>query len=146
MKRTARSSEPGRRTAAAKERPPRRLPQRTCVACRTTRAKRELVRVVRSPGGELSVDLRGKAPGRGAYLDPDAACLERGLAEGALAKALEIAIDEATAAKLRQELAAAASERATSASRATSQGAGAPVSRAQRGVASPERVSPETRD
>ena len=93
----------------------RTLPQRTCVACRTTRPKRELVRVVRSPLGELSVDLRGKAPGRGAYLDPDAGCLERGLAEGALSRALEIPIDEATAAKLRTELAAAAKERRTSA-------------------------------
>jgi predicted RNA-binding protein YlxR (DUF448 family) len=81
------------------------------VACRTTRAKRELVRVVRSPVGELSVDLRGKAPGHGAYLDPDPACLERGLAEGVLAKALEIPIDEATANRLREELAAAAKER-----------------------------------
>jgi uncharacterized protein len=81
------------------------------VACRTTRAKRELVRVVRSPVGELSVDLRGKSPGHGAYLDPDPACLERGLAEGVLAKALEIPIDEATANRLREELAAAAKER-----------------------------------
>ena len=85
------------------------------MACRTTRAKRELVRVVRSPLGELSVDLRGKAPGRGAYLDPDPSCLERGLAEGALARALEIPIDEAAAAKLRKELAVAAQERRTSA-------------------------------
>ncbi|OLD52861.1 MAG: hypothetical protein AUI58_01205 [Chloroflexi bacterium 13_1_40CM_2_70_6] len=93
----------------------RTLPQRTCVACRTTRPKRELVRVVRSPLGELSVDLRGKAPGRGAYLDPDAGCLERGLAEGALSRALEIPIDEGAAAKLRTELAAAAKERRTNA-------------------------------
>ncbi|HEV8468691.1 MAG TPA: YlxR family protein [Candidatus Limnocylindria bacterium] len=124
MKRTVRSSaarksapsagKGGARGPAGIERA-RRLPQRTCVACRTTRAKRELVRVVRSPLGELSVDLRGKAPGRGAYLDPDPGCLERGLAEGALARALEISIDEAAAAKLREELAAAAKERRTSA-------------------------------
>jgi len=88
-----------------------RLPQRTCVACRTTRAKRELVRVVRSPAGELSVDLRGKAPGRGAYLDPDEGCLERGIAGGALARALEIPIDQAAAETLRAELAAAAKQR-----------------------------------
>lgn len=113
MKRTARSSEPGRRRSAAKAPPgpARRLPQRTCVACRKTRAKRELVRVVRSPQGELSVDLRGKAPGRGAYLDPDPACLERGLIEGALARALEVPIDTGQAEKLRAELAAAAKER-----------------------------------
>ncbi|TMG46896.1 MAG: YlxR family protein [Chloroflexi bacterium] len=132
MKRTVRSSEAKRSApSGTKSRgalPPARraggssggqaartLPQRTCVACRTTRPKRELVRVVRSPLGELSVDLRGKAPGRGAYLDPDAGCLERGLAEGALSRALEIPIDEGAAAKLRTELAAAAKERRTNA-------------------------------
>ena len=125
MKRTVRSSERRRsasavkgagaatagRKAPAASGPVARLPQRTCVACRTTRAKRELVRVVRSPAGELSVDLRGKAPGRGAYLDPDPACLERGLAEGALARALQIPIDQAAAESLRAELAAAAKQR-----------------------------------
>ena len=119
MKRTARSSEASASatsaslTDAASRREPQRrsLPQRTCVACRTTRAKRELIRVVRSPKGELSVDLRGKAPGRGAYLDPDGACLERGLAEGALSRALEMHIDAEAAQKLRSELAAAAKER-----------------------------------
>ncbi len=60
------------------------------------------------PAGELSVDLRGKAPGRGAYLDPDRACLERGLREGALAKALEIPIEAVTAARLAVELEQAA--------------------------------------
>lgn len=74
------------------------------MACHTVRAKRELVRIVRSPGGELAVDLRGKAPGRGAYLDPDPACLDRGLREGALAKALEIPVDAVTAARLAVEL------------------------------------------
>jgi predicted RNA-binding protein YlxR (DUF448 family) len=118
MKRTARSSEAKRSepsAAKAAARPVRSLPQRTCVACRTARAKRELVRVVRSPLGQLSVDLRGKAPGRGAYLDPDPGCLERGLAEGVLARALEIDIDGMTADRLRAELAAAAKERRTSA-------------------------------
>ncbi|TMB99007.1 MAG: YlxR family protein [Chloroflexi bacterium] len=109
MKRTERSSEPRKRrnavspkgTAAVGRRP---LPQRTCVACHTVHAKRELVRIVRSPAGEVTVDLRGKAPGRGAYLDPDQACLERGLREGVLAKALEIPIDTATAERLKVEL------------------------------------------
>jgi len=59
----------------------------------------------------LTVDLRGKAPGRGAYLDPDRACLERGLREGVLAKALEVPIDAVTAERLRVELDQAASAR-----------------------------------
>jgi len=47
---------------------PRRAPQRTCVACRTTRDKRDLLRVVRAPDGSVSFDASGKAAGRGAYL------------------------------------------------------------------------------
>ena len=74
------------------------------MACHTVHAKRELVRIVRSPTGEVAVDLRGKAPGRGAYLDPDQACLERGLREGVLAKALEIPIDATAAERLKVEL------------------------------------------
>ena len=74
------------------------------MACHTVHAKRELVRILRSPRGEVAVDLRGKAPGRGAYLDPDQACLERGLREGVLAKALEIPIDATTAERLKVEL------------------------------------------
>lgn len=114
MRRTARSSGERRKrnadsaTGAPQARP---LPQRTCVACRSVRAKRDLVRIVRAPSGELSVDLRGKAAGRGAYCDPEAACLERGLREGALARALEVTIDQATADRLRTEMNDAATQR-----------------------------------
>ncbi|HEX9268597.1 MAG TPA: YlxR family protein [Candidatus Limnocylindria bacterium] len=81
------------------------------MACRRTRPKRELIRVVRGPSGGLSVDLRGKAPGRGAYLCPDDACLARGVTEGSLARALEVTIDETTQQRLREELAAGATQR-----------------------------------
>ena len=112
MRRTARSSEERkRRSAVSATGGARPLPQRTCVACRSVRAKRDLVRIVRAPSGELFVDLRGKAPGRGAYCDPDAACLERGLREGAIARALEVTIDAATAERLKTEMEEAANER-----------------------------------
>jgi predicted RNA-binding protein YlxR (DUF448 family) len=75
------------------------------------RAKRDLVRIVRSPSGEVTVDLRGKASGRGAYCDPDAACLDRGLRDGAIARALEVTIDGAMAERLRREMADAANVR-----------------------------------
>jgi len=83
------------------------------VACRQIKAKRELIRVVRGADGNLSVDLRGKAPGRGAYLCPADACLERGIDEGSLGRALEVTIDEATKLRLRDELAAGAERRRT---------------------------------
>lgn len=65
----------------------RHVPQRTCVGCRETLAKRALIRVVRSPEG-VCVDRSGKLPGRGAYLHDRVSCWERGL-KGALANALK---------------------------------------------------------
>jgi predicted RNA-binding protein YlxR (DUF448 family) len=59
--------------------PARRLPQRTCVACRQVKAKRELVRLVRTPQGNIEIDITGKKEGRGAYFCPTRACLEKAL-------------------------------------------------------------------
>ncbi len=64
------------------------VPQRTCVGCRTVMAKRQLVRVVRTPAG-VQVDLTGKQAGRGAYLHDRRSCWESGL-HGALAHALKV--------------------------------------------------------
>ena len=71
------------------------------------------MRIVRTPSGELSVDLRGKVAGRGAYLDPDPSCLDRGLKEGAIARALEVTIDAPTADRLREAMLEAAKQRRT---------------------------------
>jgi predicted RNA-binding protein YlxR (DUF448 family) len=56
-----------------------RQPLRTCVACRQVKAKRELVRLVRTPGGEIEIDATAKKPGRGAYICPTQKCLEKAL-------------------------------------------------------------------
>ena len=72
--------------------PPRLHPTRTCVACRTPRQKRELLRVVRTPGGAIVLDPTGRAPGRGAYVCADAACQAAALTKGALRRALAVAI------------------------------------------------------
>jgi predicted RNA-binding protein YlxR (DUF448 family) len=66
------------------------IPQRTCVGCRTSLAKRALIRIVRSGEGVM-VDPSGKLPGRGAYLHDRRSCWERGL-RGALANALKVAL------------------------------------------------------
>jgi predicted RNA-binding protein YlxR (DUF448 family) len=55
------------------------VPQRTCIACRKTTGKRELVRLVRTPAGIIEVDREGKKEGRGAYLCADPACWEKAL-------------------------------------------------------------------
>ena len=46
----------------------KKIPMRQCLGCREMFPKRELIRVVRSPEGEIALDFKGKAPGRGAYL------------------------------------------------------------------------------
>ena len=68
----------------------RELPLRTCVACRTTRPKRELVRIVRAPGGEVMIDTTGRAAGRGAYLCADGACWPQALKKSAIERALSV--------------------------------------------------------
>ena len=71
---------------------PKRVPQRTCVACRTTEAKRGLVRVVRLPDGSVQVDETGKKSGRGAYLCKSQQCWDRAIKGKALEYALKTAI------------------------------------------------------
>ncbi len=66
--------------------------------------KRELVRVVRSAEGEISVDFRGKAPGRGAYLCPDPACLKRAIRAKALERNLDTAIPQAVYERLVERM------------------------------------------
>ena len=71
---------------------PRKIPQRQCLGCREMRNKRDLIRVVRSPEGEISLDFKGKKPGRGAYVCPDPVCLARARKSRALERAFETAI------------------------------------------------------
>ena len=71
---------------------PRKIPQRQCVGCRTMKDKKALIRVVRSPEGEVSLDFRGKKPGRGAYVCPDAGCLAKAKKSRALERAFSAAV------------------------------------------------------
>lgn len=81
---------------------PKHQPTRTCIACRTARTKRELVRVVRGLDGTVSVDPTGKARGRGAYLCARRGCWERALQSRALNRALKTTLDEETTRALRE--------------------------------------------
>jgi hypothetical protein len=71
---------------------PKHVPQRTCVACRTTGAKRGLVRVVRTATGTVEIDETGKKPGRGAYLCKTPECWEKALKSKMLEYALKTAV------------------------------------------------------
>lgn len=72
----------------------KKIPMRQCVGCREHKPKKELIRVVRSPEGEISLDFRGKAPGRGAYLCPDGACLKKAIKSKALERGFETQIPQ----------------------------------------------------
>ena len=72
----------------------KKIPMRQCVGCREMKAKKELVRVFRSPEGEISLDFRGKAPGRGAYVCPQAECLRRAIKSRALERGLDCQIPQ----------------------------------------------------
>ena len=82
----------------------KKIPMRQCLGCREMKPKRELLRVVRSPEGEVSLDTRGKKPGRGAYVCPNADCLKKAIKTRALSRALETAIPEEVMQRLAAEL------------------------------------------
>ena len=83
---------------------PRKIPQRQCLGCREMKNKKELIRVVRSPEGEISLDAVGKKPGRGAYVCPNAECLKKARKSRALERAFDMAIPEEVYRQLEQQM------------------------------------------
>ena len=82
----------------------KKIPMRQCLGCREMKPKRELVRVVRSPEGEISLAFRGKAPGRGAYVCRDAQCLKKAIRARALERALSVQIPAEIYERLEREM------------------------------------------
>lgn len=72
----------------------KKIPMRQCLGCREMKPKRELVRVVRSPEGEISIDLKGKKSGRGAYVCHELQCLKKAIKSKALERAFGAAVPE----------------------------------------------------
>ena len=82
----------------------KKIPQRQCMGCRERKAKRELIRVVRGTDGSVSLDFSGKAPGRGAYICPNAECLKKALRSKALDRSLEVTIPQEVIDRLEKEM------------------------------------------
>lgn len=80
--------------------PIKHVPRRTCIACRQTNFKRQLVRLVHVPEGDVQVDITGKKSGRGAYLCPVQQCWEIALNSGKLEHALRTRIKPENKEKL----------------------------------------------
>lgn len=86
---------------------PKKIPLRQCLGCREMKAKRELIRVVRSPEGAIALDFKGRMPGRGAYVCPNAECLKRARKARALERAFSAQIPDEVYDALEQQMARA---------------------------------------
>lgn len=82
----------------------KKVPERLCVGCQEKHPKKELIRVVRSPEGEFSIDRTGKKAGRGAYICPRAECLEKAWKGHRLERSFACAIDASVYEALEEEL------------------------------------------
>lgn len=79
---------------------PKKIPMRKCTGCREMKPKKELIRVVRSPEGVVSLDFKGKSPGRGAYICRNTECLKK----AQKSKAFERSLDTIMPAELYDDL------------------------------------------
>ena len=86
--------------------PTRRIPMRKCTGCNEMKPKKELVRVVRSPEGEVSLDLTGKKAGRGAYVCRNLACLQKARKAKRIERALDCKIPDDVYDRMEQEMTA----------------------------------------
>ena len=82
----------------------KKVPMRKCLGCQTSKPKKELVRIVRTPEGEICVDVSGKLNGRGAYICPDAECLKSAVKGRRLESSFEMQIDKDVIEKLIAEI------------------------------------------
>lgn len=82
----------------------RKIPMRKCLGCNEMKPKKELIRAVKSPDGEISLDLTGKKSGRGAYICPDKDCFLKARKAKRLEKALDTQIPDSVYEAMSEEL------------------------------------------
>ena len=83
---------------------PKKPPMRHCTACGAELPKKELIRIVRSPDGVISVDTNGKSSGRGAYICKKASCLAKAVKTGRLGRSLGVQIPDEVTERLAAEI------------------------------------------
>ena len=82
----------------------KKIPLRQCLGCREMKPKRELIRIVKSPEGDISLDSRGKKPGRGAYVCHSQDCLKRAVKSKALSRAFGTAVPQELMEALNEQM------------------------------------------
>ncbi|MCR6545893.1 RNase P modulator RnpM [Dehalobacterium formicoaceticum] len=70
----------------------KKIPQRMCVGCKEMKAKKSLIRVVKTPEDLILIDITGKKSGRGAYVCPDESCLQLAIKSKGLERSLQTRI------------------------------------------------------
>ena len=84
---------------------PKKIPMRQCLGCREMKPKSTLIRVVRAPdGSQVTLDFKGKAPGRGAYVCPEPGCLKKAVKARAIERALNVPIPAEIYERLEREM------------------------------------------
>ena len=83
----------------------KKVPVRKCLGCMQSFPKKELIRVVRTPEGEVVLDITGKKSGRGAYVCKNEACLKKAIKSGRMRTNLEVDIPDDTVNELAREIA-----------------------------------------
>ena len=83
---------------------PKKIPVRQCLGCREHKPKPDLIRVVRSPEGEVSLDFKGKKPGRGAYVCHDPECLKKARKSRALERAFSAPLPDEVWEQLEEQM------------------------------------------
>ena len=82
----------------------KKIPLRQCLGCREMKPKAELIRIVRSPDGSVSLDRKGKEPGRGTYLCRNSDCLKRALKARSIERVFSMKIEKEVAEALQEEM------------------------------------------
>ena len=82
----------------------KKIPQRQCMGCRERKAKKDMIRVVRTTEGTVCLDFSGKLNGRGAYVCPDMECLKKAQKSRSLERCLEIEIPQEVYDRLTREM------------------------------------------
>lgn len=82
----------------------RKKPQRQCIGCRESKDKKELIRVVRTPEGEIVLDYTGRQNGRGAYLCAKEECLQKAIKSNALSRSFKMNVPRETYESLERQL------------------------------------------
>ena len=82
----------------------KKVPLRKCTGCGEMKPKSELVRVVRSPEGEISLDLSGRKNGRGSYICKNRACFDKAVKKKAFERAFGVKLSEDIINSIREEI------------------------------------------